>query len=739
MAIEGMNVEDLGSMINNIIAGICFFEYENKNLTPIFANDGFFRMLGYSRSVGMNYLRNAKMCIIPEDMPIFEQAIEDVLKDDGSVEVEFRTVTASGGLRWLQVRGNLYSREGSKYVIVTIIQDITEKRNIEEELRIQAERLHIILEAEGEKIVDYNAKTDVLIIKNSGEYASTGEVIMRQYMQQMDVSTIHKDDAGYFQAVMQKLLKSPRYETLEVRSSRFEGEYTWYKLNLTSLLGAEGYVTRIVGRMINIHEKKMQELNLRLRAKRDSLTGLNDKDAAMQLIQNAIAEADSSNALDVLMIIDLDNFKKVDDLIGSTKCASILADLSEFLGEITKGSDVVGRLDIDKFVVYIRNLSTFSNLDIVASEIVKKIHYTVPYEKGDLAVTCSVGIAVFPYHGTTYEELFDKAERAIDRVKLRGKFGYRVYDAATTMAYHAMRKNKNIAYDPEKGMALDYNTEDMVMNILSEDKVFESALESAIELITVRYKFHRGYICGNEKGSLPLSKQVQFSVHGYETGLESIEHYALRRVVYEVLYDSYKNCSVLHEYDLAVEELQMYFQSEGIKSLLYYPITSKGKFMGAIVFENHEAVQLEFEDNVMEELRSLFRILEAHVLQNGLMDRLQDFATQIEMLDNLDSYVYVINPDTYELSFINKKVLMKSTEVKIGDICYKALQHKDAPCENCIFNNMNRDDPHERHTEELFIYSLRCWCRCSASWLECKEKNGLALLNCIDISEYFMG
>lgn len=42
MAIEEMNVENFGSMINNIIAGICFFEYENRELTPIFVNDGFF-------------------------------------------------------------------------------------------------------------------------------------------------------------------------------------------------------------------------------------------------------------------------------------------------------------------------------------------------------------------------------------------------------------------------------------------------------------------------------------------------------------------------------------------------------------------------------------------------------------------------------------------------------------------------------------------------------------------------
>lgn len=759
MAIEEMNVENFGSMINNIIAGICFFEYENRELTPLFVNDGFFRMLGYSRMKGMQYLKNVRMSIIPEDLPIFEQGIEDVLKDDGSIEVEFRTVTANGSLRWLQVRGNLYAREGARYIIVSVIQDITEKKNVEEELHQQAERLHILLESEGEKIIDYNAKTDVLIIKNSGDYASTGELIINRYMQQFDETdflmeslgdqvlfgeniednTIFGEDRESYRSIWNGLLRSPRHDTIEVRTRKFDEDYTWYQMNLTSLLGAEGYVTRIVGRLINIHEKKLQELNLQLRAQRDAQTNLNEKEAAVELIRNALKEETTGDDLSALLLVDLDNFQEASEQIGVAQCGKILSETGIYLNKIVKGSDVIGRLAEDRFILYISKLDALSDVDKIATELVEKIRFRLPYHGNELQVQSCVGIAIFPYHGITYEELFSKANRAIRRVKTRGRSGYRIYDAAVTMAYHALRKNDNIAHDPEKGMELGWKTEDMVMNILFEGNVMEAALQSAIELITVHYKFHRGFICGSEKGGLPLSRQVQFSVHGYEMKDESREHYELRRVVYEVLYDSFKNCSILHEYDMVVEELRYYMQSEGIKSMLYYPITSRGEFLGAIIFENHVDVQLEFDNNVMEELRSLFRIIEAHVLQIGLMDRLHDFATQIEMLDNLDSYAYIVNANTYEIGFVNKKVLMQTPEVKIGDICYQAIQHRDAPCEDCIFKRMNRQDPHARCTEEVFNYSLRCWCRCSASWLECKEENKLGLLNAIDISEYFIG
>ncbi len=729
-----LDVEKFGSMVDNVIAGICFFEYADKKLTPLFINEGFFRMLGYSRIEGMRYLDNIWRIIIPEDIPILEQAIADVLKDDGSVEVEFRTVTGSGGLRWIQVRGNLYGRDEDQYVIVTVIQDITERKNVEEELRLQAERLHILSEAEGEKILDYNAKTDVMTLRMAGEYGVVDEQIVNNYLEDFQDETIYPDDVAYYRAVLSGLLKSPKHDTLEFRVKRFDDDYTWYQANLTSLLGTEGYVTRIVGRMFNIHERKLRELDLILRAEKDALTGLYNKGASEQLIRNAI-ESSRDDALNALMIIDLDNYKEVNDSLGHSKGDEILIEAANIMNDLFKGGDIVGRIGGDEFIVYVKNINSIPSAEILATKVCNQIHFKIPNGDEVIRVTCSVGVAIFPYHGIGFESLFDKADKAVYTAKANGKNGFRIFDAATTMVYHATRKNTT--YNPEKGMELTRGIEDLVMQILFEDKIMESALKSAIELMSVQYGLHRAYVCANE--DLHISRRVQYAASGYEIGKESKEHYELRKVVSEIMYESFRNFTIIHDYDLTADELHDYFKSEGIKSMLYYPLTAHGEFKGAIVFENHEDVQLEFQQKEMEEICSLLRILEAHILQIGLMDRLQDFITQIEIFDNLDNYVYIINEDTYEISFINKKVLMESSDVKIGDTCYKALQHRDSPCENCIMKNLDKTDSHCRYTGELFNYSLRCWSRCSVSWLECKEENALVLMNCVDISEYFTG
>lgn len=732
MAID-LSIENFGSMIDNIIAGICFFEYEDGEMKPIFVNEGFFRMLGYSRVEGMKYLERVELSIIPDDLPTYRQAIRDVLKDDGVVDTEFRTVTGSGNLRWLHVRGNLYAREGRKYTIVSVIEDITERKSVEEELQRQAECLHILSQAEGEKIIDYNAKTDVMIIRTNDEYGMAQDEIHSRYMQRFNAAMIYKEDVAYYKAVLESLLKSPKHDTIEFRIKRFDEDYTWYQANLTSLLGAEGYVTRIVGRMINIDDRKKKEMELLLRAEKDALTGIYNQGATEQLIHNAIEDG-NENSLSAMMIIDLDNFKEANDLLGHANGDQLLEKTAGILKEMFKGGDVIGRIGGDEFLVYMRNLESISDADEMAGNIVKQVRYDLDFEGQPIHVTCSVGVAVYPYHGKNYEELFEKADRAVYTVKANGKDGYRVYHAASTTVYHANRK---VGYDMTKTIDYDRHIEDQVMQILFEDKMLESALRSSLELMTAKYQYHRGYICGND--SLPISRTIQFTVKKYATGKEAEEHYELKRMVNEILYSFFPGVAMIHDYDLTAEEMREYFRAEGIKSMLYYPLTSQGEFQGAIVFENHEDVQMELSKSEMEEVRSLFRLMEAHILQIGLMDRLQNFVAQVAIFDNMDSFVYVINPDNYEISFINKKVLSDSPNVKIGDICYKALQNRDTPCENCILRNLDKKDPHCRCTEEMFNYSLRRWTRSSASWLECREENGLALINSFDISEYFMG
>ena len=387
MAME-LNFESIVSMVENMITGICIFELKNGKITPVYLNEGLSRMLGYSMTETQKAFKNVRNSIIPEDLPILEQAIIDVLKDDGAVDFELRTVTLSGGMRWLQVRANLYSREKDVYTVCAVLVDATERKNVEEEMRQQAEKLHIVAAAEGEMIFDYNAKTDVMTIRHTEDIFNRNEIILNNYFGKYEMGFIHDDDAEYFFAVFRSALKSPKHDTMELRSRRYEGEYQWYQCSVTSMAGVEGYVTRVIGRLVNINERKLKEMDLKVRAEKDALTGMYNQGATEQLIKKYLDESveelqSDINGLHAFIMIDLDNFKEVNDILGHAQGDKVLSETAMTILTNFKGSDIPGRVGGDEFAVFVRDIESISQADMLAAKLCEELRKSVPSAYGD--------------------------------------------------------------------------------------------------------------------------------------------------------------------------------------------------------------------------------------------------------------------------------------------------------------------------------------------------------------------
>lgn len=730
MAME-LNFESIVSMVENMITGICIFELKNGKITPIYLNEGLSRMLGYSMPETQKAFKNVRNSIIPEDIPVLEQAIIDVLKDDGAVDFELRTVTLSGGMRWLQVRANLYAREKDVYTVCAVLMDATERKNVEEEMRQQAERLHIVAAAEGELIFDYNAKTDVMTVRHAEDVFNRNEIILNNYFGKFEPGFIHEEDAEYFFAVFRSALKSPKHDTMELRSNRYDGEFQWYQCSVTSMAGVEGYVTRVIGRLVNINERKIREMDLKIRAEKDALTGMYNQGATEQLIKKYLDESlediqEDVDELHAFIMIDLDNFKEVNDILGHAQGDKVLGDTAMTIMTNFKGSDIPGRIGGDEFIIFVRDIESISQADMLAAQLCEQLRRSMPSAYGEIIISASIGVSIFPYHGTTYEELFEKADKALYTAKANGKDGYRIFDAAATLAYHANRRKNNPFNYVEAPVK---KLEDLVSEVLFNDKMKEASLRSVLELIASEYGMQRAFIC-----DVDSDKAIRFVAEGYEIG--SDENRAWREEFCESLGRMHKRFTVIHQYDDLEDEERSFMVEEGIRSLMYYPFYNGGEYKGAILFENHNEDEIILSEDQENELRCLLRIINAYVFQDGFIGRVPNAVAQIQMMDNMDNYVYVVDADTYQINFVNRKVVLATHAVHIGEHCYKLLGNSNEPCENCIMRNLERTNPHARESEERFNYSLRTWTKNSACWLECDENSATCMMSCVDISDY---
>lgn len=733
---KNYDLENIISYVENLIAGFCVFQIKGKQITPLYLNEGCYRMLGYTHQELGLLLKHIEHNVISEDLPILYQGIADILKDDGPVEFAIRTVTLSGGLRWLQVNGNLYSLSGEEAQIVCVLLDITEKKAMEEEMLEQAERLNLIVESEQEIIVDYNAKTDVMMIRKISRNGMPKEKIIPKYFEAFDLAPYATDDVDELLSLYRRLLKKPGKGVMECRHKLFSEESRWYHIALSSISDMDGYVTRIVGRMLDIQDQKMKEMELTQKAERDSLSGLYNKGAVTDLITESILKS-GVDTIHALMIVDLDNFKSVNDTKGHLAGDQLISQVGYRLIETFKGYDIIGRVGGDEFVVFMKDIETIANADILATKLLKELQEPYQLSKGEVSLTCSIGISVYPYHGVNYQELFDKADKAMYFIKDNGKNSYRIYDAAATRVFHASRREDRAIRFSEINEYRDL--EDLVMDVLFEEKERQTAMEAVLELTATQYDYQQAYIYPEETSLRTNYTGVSFAAEGYEV-TETLQDQLHRAAVFKSFYDHNYKLRIYHDYDTGLTEEQLrYLTEHQIHAILYYPLLVNGNYVGSIVYQRHTWKDITFEGKEQKDFRSIMRIIDTYTQNSGILSKVPNILTQIRLIDNLDNYVYVIDYNTKRLSFINKKVLDKTPDISLGEKCHKILRNSDTPCSDCVMMHLDKENPHSRCTEECFNYSTRSWMRMSASWLECTSEVTMCLLDCMDISEYFIG
>lgn len=211
-----------------------------------------------------------------------------------------------------------------------------------------------------------------------------------------------------------------------------EAGYRWMRVTMTNIFTDMGARVRTVGVMEDITELKMKEeqsQQLKQEAEKDALTGLYNRKYMEREVERCLARSRNSRSLQAFMMIDLDNFKTINDRFGHDYGDDVLRDVAGKMRRLFRGTDVISRFGGDEFVVLMKEVD---NLDIIkrrAQSLVDQLR--CDYEKNGekIRISASVGVSVFYSDGSTFAELYKKADMALYRVKKNGKSGSAVYDA----------------------------------------------------------------------------------------------------------------------------------------------------------------------------------------------------------------------------------------------------------------------------------------------------------------------
>jgi diguanylate cyclase (GGDEF)-like protein/PAS domain S-box-containing protein len=167
-----------------------------------------------------------------------------------------------------------------------------------------------------------------------------------------------------------------------------------------------------------IGEREQMEKQLKHQATHDFLTGLPTRELMFDRLHQALAfEGRHTNNLMALMVLDLDDFKMVNDTLGHMCGDILLKEVATRLNHCMRKYDTVARLGGDEFVIICNNMPNNESIVKFAEKV--QAVFQVPFQIFDQhqKVTASIGIATFPFHGTTSDALLNKADRAMYEAK----------------------------------------------------------------------------------------------------------------------------------------------------------------------------------------------------------------------------------------------------------------------------------------------------------------------------------
>jgi diguanylate cyclase (GGDEF)-like protein/PAS domain S-box-containing protein len=251
-------------------------------------------------------------------------------------------------------------------------------------------------------------------------------------------SMIGKTDFDYFPQKQAKeafaddsrVMKSNRALVNKVQKiTHVDGTDHWFSVTKIPRHNEKGEVIGTMGISRDITTRKQQEENLTYMATHDALTGFANRALLNDHLTLALARAQRNGQKFPIMLLDLDNFKDVNDRLGHSGGDKLLQVVGDRLNGILRKTDTVARMGGDEFLLLLPEITKTEDIDVVAQKILAA--FQRPFLLGDHEVntTTSIGIAIYPRDGKDADSLIKNADIAMYYAKEKGRNNYQYYTA----------------------------------------------------------------------------------------------------------------------------------------------------------------------------------------------------------------------------------------------------------------------------------------------------------------------
>jgi diguanylate cyclase (GGDEF)-like protein/PAS domain S-box-containing protein len=428
-AVPGPSTDWMFQALLANLDGMVYRCRDDADWTMEFVSEGCARLTGHPpEDLLLNGRVSYEEITHPDDRARVRDAIHAAVREDRRFQVEYRIRHADGRVRFVWEHGTGVRDDAGRIVAIEgIVEDITARVEAEQALR-EAERRY-------RSLFD-NAIEGIFRTTPDGRYLDANPALARIYgfatPQELvaslrDIKSQLYVDAGRREEFMRIVKARGEISGFESRVYRKNGDAIWISENARAVFDDEGRVLHYEGTVEDITERRQNQARIEQQANYDSLTGLANRSLLNDRLQQAIYTAATYGARLAVVFVDLDRFKYVNDTLGHDVGDRLLQVMAERLTAAVAETDTVARLGGDEFVLLLHGQAGPDTVATVLEHLLPKIAAPLRYGQSDLAVTCSVGVALYPDDGSDSATLLKHADSAMYRAKEQGRNNFQFF------------------------------------------------------------------------------------------------------------------------------------------------------------------------------------------------------------------------------------------------------------------------------------------------------------------------
>ena len=664
----------------------------DAHFTLVHLSHGKELLAGYTaREIQDLFANRLAELIYPEDREMVRREFTRQLKTGVEVRLEHRIVVKSGAVRWVYNNSRLVTDASGREEICSFLVDIQDLHREDNILLEKLQRYEMILAQTENVLFEWDMVQDTIRFSdtweklfgyqapdNSGNWS-------RRWM-----DFLYPDDIPLLTDCIDNLKKGSHYEMTEVRMATARGRYLWCRFRATAIRDTRGNLEKISGIIVNIDAEKREAQALQSQAEQDSLTKLLNKDAARKQAEAYFLRYSSSTG-GALLIIDLDDFKQINDRNGHLFGDSVLVKVAQEIRKLFRGQDIVARIGGDEFLVVMRGVTDRDLLEQRCRQLLGILGDA--FQSYGVILSCSIGIALAPQHGQSYYELFQHADQALYWSKAKGKNGYTVYDPEDSGYLNQPGRTSLVSNpidsDEQPGMAND-NIVRYAFRKLYSSQDLEKSVNELLGFVGEKLNVSRAYVFENSEDNRFCSNTYEWCNQGVSPQIENLQNISYEADIPGYA-DNFDEQGIFYCPDVAILPKNVYdiVAPQGIRAMLHCAIRENGVFRGYIGFDDCREPRMWTREQI-EVLTFFSEAVSMFLLRQRRQEKVQRQAREMRfILDNQDAWIYVVDPRTHELLYIKSRLQEKRPKALPDMTCYRALENRDTPCLHCPLKMLN--------------------------------------------------